>query len=144
MRYCDQIITRVFLTLRAKISAGLFRRLPAIFLFCLFLFSSFLSYSQDTGISYSVSGKPLSEVLEDLSRKYMIKFAFDAGAFSRIPVTFSVKNQPVDKVLSLLTRTYSLNFRLLEGTYIVTQQTELQQAPDMNTVNQPLQLLKNR
>ncbi|MBP6968099.1 MAG: TonB-dependent receptor plug domain-containing protein [Bacteroidota bacterium] len=76
---------------------------------------------QEVRVSYTALEKPFSVVLEELMQQTDLKFAFDAEAFSRIPVSFSVRDEPFPAVADLLSGKYGFDFRFLEGTWIVTR-----------------------
>jgi len=79
------------------------------------------SFSQEKTITYSASGKPLGDVLNDLSRISGLRFAYDAEEFGKIMVSLLVRSQPAENIIDQLRKNYSLDFRLVEGTWVVTR-----------------------
>jgi hypothetical protein len=74
--------------------------------------------AQRAKITYTASNTALSKVFDDLSRKYLIKFAYDAEVFRKINASVSFRNEPFKKITEYLGNKYSLEFILMEGTWI--------------------------
>jgi len=85
----------------------------------LLLWAPGLLPAQNPVVSYSATDKKLSEVLEELSRKHPVKFAFDAQAFAAIHTTISVRQVSIRELLEQLGRQHPLEFRLMAGTWIL-------------------------
>jgi hypothetical protein len=101
-----------------------------LFIISLFLIS-FKTAAQPVKISYTASDIALSKVFNDLSKKYKIKFAYDAEVFRNIKASFSFRNEPFDKITEYLGNMYSLEFRFMEGTWIVIQKKINEPAPEI-------------
>jgi len=102
--------------------------LSVVLFLLLFLYFPFSATAQNPVITYSVSEKKLSEVLEDISRSHPVKFAFDAQAFSGIRATVDVRQVSVREFLERLSKQFSLDFKLMEGTWIL--QLKKTETPD--------------
>lgn len=88
------------------------------------------SFGQTVKIDYKADNKPLSQVLEDVTKQYKIKFAFDSEAFQKYRVSFSVKNLYTYQFINFLTQKYGLQFKLVESTYVVTRKAGTLVAPE--------------
>jgi ferric enterobactin receptor len=89
------------------------------------------STAQPATITYTASNITLSKVFDDLSKKYRIKFAYDAEVFRKIKASFSFRNEPFSKITEYLGNRYSLEFRVMEGTWIVIQKKVNQSSPEI-------------
>ncbi len=89
-------------------------------LFILFLVL-FHVYGQEPGISYSVSEKPLSEVLGEISNRYQVKFAFDSDSFQKVLATFEIENATVEDFLKLLEKNYLIHSKNIDGTWVLVR-----------------------
>lgn len=78
--------------------------------------------NQPVNITLKARNQPLSEILEELTGRYGLKFAYDAEAFRKIRITATANNRPVSEVLNLLAREGHVRFRLMEGTWIAVVQ----------------------
>ena len=124
-----------------------FERLNKVFvwsiLISLFLIS-FQGTSQTKNITYTASNTALSKVFEDISKKYKIKFAYDAEVFGKIKASFSFKNEPFNKVAEYLGNKYLLEFRLIESTWIVVQKRINQPLPEIPPKPVPLPVMAKK
>lgn len=104
MNYWYQILTKTF---------------SYILLISVFFLGTFLVTAQETSISVVSEGKSLSAVLEDITEKNGIKFAYDADAFQKIQTQFSVSGYSVTELLELLKEQYAVSSKLIDGTWIL-------------------------
>lgn len=79
----------------------------------------FNAYGQQTRITYTASEKLLSEVLNEITDQYSIKFAFNTNSFEEISVTFEIADATVEVFLKLLETNYSVRSRNVDGTWIL-------------------------
>lgn len=111
------ILNLVYRLIRAiRYLAGTFLKSLVVLLF---LLACLGSAGQSKRVTYSAGNTPFTEVLEDLSRQFGMKFAYDASAFEGAHVTFSVENQTAEQVIKLLGDKYPVRFRKVEGTWMV-------------------------
>jgi hypothetical protein len=113
------ILNLVYRLIRAVryLAASLLKSLMVI----LFVMASLGADGQSQRITYSAGNTLFTEVLDDLTRQYGLRFAYDASAFEGAHVTFSVENQTAEQVIKLLGEKYPVRFRKLEGTWMVTR-----------------------
>lgn len=105
-------------------------RISLSFLLLFFFMTALQGIAQEHPITYAAREKPLGEVLEELSARYGVKFAYDAALFSRYMVSFSVKNKSFGEVADILGHKYPVRFRIIDGTWIVTLQQETAKEAD--------------
>lgn len=75
-------------------------------------------------ITLDVSGKPLSEVLKQISQQTSLHFFYDQEVVKKAsPVTLSVKNGSLEDVLSLLEKRTNLLFKVTDSTITITRKT---------------------
>lgn len=86
--------------------------------------------AQSHVITYSAREKSLSRILEEISAKYQLKFAFDAEVISAISTTVKFRNESLQNVISYLSEKHALEFRLMDGTWVVLQKRGVQQLPE--------------
>lgn len=80
------------------------------------------AHAQTGNITLQAGSLSLADILEDLSGRYSLKFAYDAEAFRNIRISVSVNNRPLPEVLNLLAEKGNVRFRLVEGTWIAVIQ----------------------
>lgn len=101
-----------------RIPGLFFKNKRTLFVFlCLLL--SFILNAQNPEITYTADNQKLSEVLEEISRIYPVKFAFDAQAFSGVRTTFEAQQVSIRDFLGQLSKQHALAFSLVEGTWIL-------------------------
>ncbi|HKI89082.1 MAG TPA: TonB-dependent receptor, partial [Draconibacterium sp.] len=82
-------------------------------------FTSQIGIAQQVMITYSAKEKRLSEVLEDISAQYPVKFAFDSDSFQKIKASFDIKESSPEQFLALLKNKYFIQSKLIEGTWVL-------------------------
>lgn len=103
----------------------------------LFVFQ--LSIAQPAKITYSANDKPLNEVLEEISKQFHVKFAFDSDSFQKIKVSFEVKKSTPEQLLALLKGKYFIQSKLIEGTWVlVSRKPQMISAPEPGPERQML------
>lgn len=89
----------------------------------LILVGSASSFAQ-TRISEKFENKPLSEVLEMLSKNYKIKFAYDNSLVSSTHVTGDFQNRPIDEVVKTILKDTNLEMLFINDVYIIKSKAE--------------------
>lgn len=79
-----------------------------------------LSFSQNR-ISIKFDNKPLSEVLESISKNYTIKFAYDNSALSSIIVSGNFRSEPIEDVLKELFKATNLEAIFISDVFVIKQ-----------------------
>lgn len=95
-----------------------------IMVLLLVLFLAIRLAAQQPGIRYTAENKLFTAVLEDISKQYGIRFAYDATAFENAHVSFSVDNVTMESLAKLLSGKYPVRFRKVEGTWMVVRRQE--------------------
>jgi len=90
-----------------------------IFLAFFFLVFFVKVNAQQPVITYSSKGEPLSFVLEELSNRYDLKFAFNSGTFQNIETSFDLKEATLDEFLQLLGDEYFIRSKNIDGTWVL-------------------------
>jgi ferric enterobactin receptor len=75
--------------------------------------------AQQPLISVSSDGKPLEEVLEEISVIHNISFAFDAVSFRKISTEFSLEKITLEDFLIFLQDQYSVSSSNIDGTWVL-------------------------
>ena len=75
--------------------------------------------AQEYKITYTSEGQTLNVVLEEISEKYDISFAFDPDAFSIINAEFNITDGSLNDLLKLLKTKYFVNHKFIDGTWIL-------------------------
>ncbi len=73
-------------------------------------------------ISVSAEGKPLSDVLQEISDVSGIRFAYDAVSFKEIQVAFSFSQVTAEHFLEYLSDHYRIDSKQVEGTWLLMLQ----------------------
>ncbi len=99
-----------------------------VILFVFYLLS-FLNVQAQKPPTFSIHAhdQKLSVLLEDLTNRYHLKFAYDADRFSTLSTTIDLENAGIDQLLTLLCKQHSLGFKLIEGTYVLYPKPQVQQ-----------------
>lgn len=83
--------------------------------------------AQQPVISMDSGGMSLDKVLEEISSRYAIHFAFDTRTFQRIILDFSPEKMSLEEFLKVLENRYAVSGIQIDGTWIMTRK-ELPQA----------------
>ncbi len=106
--------------------------------FVLILLTAKLVSAQQPVISFSSEGTSLSIVLEEISAKYNVRFAFDSDKFKNIETRFFLKNSPLEDFLQMLNDKYAVRAKLIEGTWVLVIR-EPEPAPLAEAATEPKQ-----
>ncbi|WP_372934334.1 TonB-dependent receptor [Mariniphaga sediminis] len=105
-----------------------FLRHSAAFLFLLLAF--WQTRAQYPDITVSSERKPLAGVLEEVTRNYGVKFAYDANSFHDIETRFSFEGIALEEFLRFLEKEYAVSSSLIDGTWVlVIQETRDSEPP---------------
>lgn len=85
------------------------------------IINSYGLVSSQTRISETFNNRHLNEVLDQISKNYKIKFAYDNAVVDSINVSGSFRNQPIDEVLKDLLKTTSIEYLYINEVYIIKQ-----------------------
>ena len=80
---------------------------------------SIYSFAQNQTITLQTNGEPLDLVLEEISAKNKLKFAFDSDLFETIETHFDLKNSTVNNFLNELKLRYFIHSKLIDGTWVL-------------------------
>jgi hypothetical protein len=75
--------------------------------------------AQQPLISYSSAGEPLASVLEEISERYEIKFAFNSNSFQNIQTDFDLTEVSLEEFLNLLESEYFVRSKNIDGTWVL-------------------------
>jgi ferric enterobactin receptor len=102
-----------------KCSNGNFYTTCAVVFLFLFFFSD---ASAQQPISVSSANSPLSDILENVSENYGIRFAYDAAAFSDIKASVTLQNVQIEEFLQHLLIHFNVVSKQLDGTWLLLLQ----------------------
>jgi len=103
---------------------------PHIFWLFVLLLAADAASAQKESITVFSEGKRLSEVLEDITERNGIKFAYDAGTFQKIQTQLSVREYSLGEFLKLLEKQYGVSSKLIDGTWILMVRETETTTPD--------------
>lgn len=95
------------------------RAIQNILLLFFFLISFAKVSAQQPLISYTSLGEPLASVLEEISERYEIKFAFNTNSFQNIQTDFDLKEASLEEFLNLLESEYFVRSKNIDGTWVL-------------------------
>ena len=97
-----------------------------------------LGIAQQVKITYSADDRPLSVVLQEISKQYSIKFAFDFESFEKINATFHLKENSLSEFLAILNEEYFVEAKSIDGTWVLVQRKrEINSAKEIEIVKKP-------
>ncbi len=94
------------------------RKQHIILLLAFFLISTW-SFGQEKTISVDAGNKSLNLVLEEISKKYDVQFAFDADFFSKINANLQLKQVSVEQFLNEICQKYHLVSEKIDKTWVL-------------------------
>lgn len=95
-------------------------KLKQTYLLVFLIFVAVLTgFSQQKLLDYRCSDKPVADVLDDISKNYQVKFAYDPQEFSKIRITLSLKKSTTDELLKILNDNYSIKSGKVENTWVL-------------------------
>lgn len=107
-----------------------------IITFLLLLTGSVLSGQADIRISEEFSDIRASEVLQQLSEKYQINFAYDSFQIGKIRGSWVFENVSPAQVLTTLLAETDFVFKLLDETYVIFLEAAIDQSPESEEVGE--------
>jgi hypothetical protein len=90
-----------------------------LYFFSCFFFSD---ASAQQPLSVSSANSPLSDILENVSENYGIRFAYDAAAFSDIKASVTLQNVQIEEFLQHLLIHFNVVSKQLDGTWLLLLQ----------------------
>lgn len=96
---------------------------------CMAIALPFKGIAQVQNVTVQTSNASLSSVLNDVSAKYKIRFAFDNDRFSAIKVSINVKDIPFDSFMNLLAKNYGVGNKKVGNSYALFYDEKLVQVP---------------
>lgn len=143
MRFYFELFKHFDFGISNRIITGLRGKSWILFIIILLFWTTKVS-AQEKLITYSANNAPLTQVLDDLSEQYGLKFAFDVDAFHNTSATFRFENLSEESVINKLTAEYPVRFRLLEGTWIAVKSVNKPQSKQPENENRGVPVIRNR